>query len=209
MKSWGASEHRAWETLVKDLSIGLELEYRYQLSGQDCNDQKDLNIFKAHNIFCELKHTRMPYYNGNEAECVQIFPLSSPLDLISTIRRFQATCEKYRIPTIGSIHLNVVTKNFLIRTSWLFTERNAEIHQYDDFERISNAKRYECKRFSGYILPSDLLAQMLLYLGAFNYCTEKRDYLAFRAMVIEEYGSLVPQGQQWAQIDLNKVLLSD
>lgn len=194
---WGKKEWIAWRKLVSNFRhIGLELEYK---NGMDYTG--DYYCITDANRVTKLLHTRASRFEGGESECVQLFPLSSPSDFTSSVRRFNSTCAKGKINTLGSVHLNILR-------NWNHSSfgRVTEWRYYTDFERVrfgTSQYRSENKRFSGYILESDLIAQMILFLGAYSLCETREEYNQLLKLVKDSYPSSVAK---WARIDLNKVL---
>jgi hypothetical protein len=82
-----------------------------------------------------------------------------------------------------------------------FENIDADKHQY--FQRVEN------KRFSGFLLPEDLLAQLILLAFATQVnMNQEESYLAFRELVITARDLAVGPNKMWATIDLSKVLLN-
>lgn len=189
---WGNEQWRAWRLLTKGkYHIGMELEYKGTNSS-------------TNRATTGLAHSCNSTGVDKFGECVQLFPLSSPCDFTSAVTKFVKTCKKHKIPTLGSVHLNILVKNDENNYGKYIATNNSHY----DFENKIRGNKYgitrsENKYFSGFMLEEDLRAQLVFFLGSYTLCTEYRDYSELHQLIMDCY----PKDMQshWARMDFNKI----
>jgi hypothetical protein len=196
--SWSPSMYACFRLLFKGIDkVGIELEYKFgEETRVDTNYHSKLHVY---NGFKHSRYTTHPYV-GRELELVQLFPTLKPSDFVSSVVRFTRQLRQCKIDSSGSIHLNIVSD-----VQQCVANRYSNAGHYDFEGKYAKASRVENKYFSGFILPEDLLAQMLLYAFAFQ-VKNLNDYYSFRDIVIKER-DLAVGSKLWAAIDLNAVLI--
>lgn len=211
--TWSSDMWACFRLLFKGVGkIGLELEYLLTEGNIPMWEAENLNarkMLKTTHRF-GFRHTNSNYgiWVGQEWELVQLFPCSSPSDLLSTILKFHASLKKLGISTMGSVHLSIVLKQQSPAEFSLFENESNNLvtdFEWENKPTKQHYRRFENKKFSGFLLTEDLLAQMLLAAFACQ-TSQLSDYTRFRRLVTEARDRAIGT-KSWAKVDLDLVLL--
>jgi hypothetical protein len=209
LKNWTSDMHAAYRVITRRVvRVGMELEYIF-----GPNTHVDISPNLGKNTYNGLVHTgyKTSFPIGREFELVQLFPVAKPTDLTSSIIRFCKRMIELQVNTMGSVHLSSLARitpsdQQLLTACVGIRYSNLET----DFVCSNSDKRdlyyrYECKFFAGFLLPEDLLAQVLLFAFSFQ-VKEKSEYQEFLSLVIQAREESTTASKRWATIDLNTVL---
>ena len=211
--TWSSDMWACFRLLFKGVGrIGLELEYLLTEENVPVwyNENREARR-KGKGFFrFGFRHTNTssPPFAGQEWELVQLFPCSSPTNLLSTIVKFHASLKKLGISTMGSVHLSIVLKQQSPAEFSLFENESNNLvtdFEWENKPTKQHYRRFENKKFSGFLLTEDLLAQMLLAAFACQTC-QLSDYTRFLRLVTEARDSTIGT-KSWAKVDLDLVLL--
>jgi hypothetical protein len=199
VRKWHAGHWIAFRQLFRNIDkVGIELEYF---------DSKPHNMYDSQSMIgCELKHSRINNDSNiiRESEIIQLFNCTSPNNLVSTMKKFCSTLLKHKINSGGAIHMSIVGNYYNSRVVGVgYANRLSDF--VGDNESLNNVYRFENKKFSGYIVSEDLMAQLILFAGSFK-CETLSEYKNLLQTVIDAR-NVVCKDKLWAVIDLTKVCI--